>query len=237
MMPKPPRNYWPYPTPMLLFTLFAGAFHPFLVVSSHAQITQEIQLSAAETEYLELFNRWRKLNQLPTVTIDPSLQSAARWHSEWMAMAGRLSHSQTRYRVPINDAPGRIRIKGFTGPIVAENIACGNDDPKLTFLQWVFSFDHLLALMNPSFEFIGIAKEESPYSSCAPYWAQTFGGKKIVPESIIGDRLPDLYKIARQVVGDPAFNTYIAYLKSIGRDPLNTPDHDPAPEPDSPESR
>jgi len=105
---------------------------------------------------------------VPALMLDASLQTAARLHSQDMALNHYFSHTSLDGRTFTQ----RIRTAGFTGSPIAENIAEGYPTPQMAFDGWMTSAGHCSNIMSSSFKFIGIG-----YAAPGPYWTVDLGGQ------------------------------------------------------------
>lgn len=96
---------------------------------------------------------------------DPRLIQAARIHCKDMLEHGFFAHQSP---LPGKTSPkDRMRLSGYEDP-AGENLAEGNNDAKLTFMQWFGSPGHHRNMMKPGFTMLGVG-------AIGKYWAQNFG--------------------------------------------------------------
>lgn len=99
------------------------------------------------------------------LSMNPSLQCAARNHSMDMNVRNFFSHTN-----PDGQGPGyRISLAGYTFSWWGENIAWGYSTPTAVVNGWMNSPGHCANIMNANFTEIGVGY----YSG--HYWTQTFG--------------------------------------------------------------
>ena len=103
--------------------------------------------------------------------MDAALRTSARRHSQDMADQNYFSHTSLDGRSPWD----RIAAAQYTAQAVGENIAAGNEDPLLTFQQWLNSPGHCRNMMNPNANEIGIGYGYNAQSTYRHYWTQNFG--------------------------------------------------------------
>ena len=72
--------------------------------------------------------------------------------------------------------PGdRAELAGYSGQLVGENIAAGQDTPRKVLDGWLTSPGHCANLMNPQFSELGAAYAVDPKSDAGIYWTSLFG--------------------------------------------------------------
>jgi uncharacterized protein YkwD len=135
--------------------------------------------AALEEEIVVLVNQYRAEgancggDEMPPVgplTMDPSLQCAARVHSKDMADRDFFDHDN-----PDGDGPSeRMEEAGYDGRGWGENIAAGRSTAEDTMEQWMNSPGHCVNIMGENYTLIGVG-----YYAGGEYghlWTQTFGG-------------------------------------------------------------
>jgi uncharacterized protein YkwD len=152
--------------------------------SSAATVTVVPDTSGAalEDQVLALMNQRRAAGAtcggtlyppVPPLTMNGSLRTAARLHSQDMATNNYFSH------VSLNGTTfdQRIRNAGYTGSFpLGENIAAGPSTPQSLVDGWMASPGHCANIMNGSFRATGIGYAFSASSTYRHYWTQTLGG-------------------------------------------------------------
>jgi uncharacterized protein YkwD len=136
------------------------------------------EYAALEEEIVVLVNQFRAEGatcgdeEMPPVgplTMDPSLQCAARVHSKDMADRDFFDHDN-----PDGDGPSeRMDEAGYDGRGWGENIAAGRDTAVRTMEQWMNSPGHCLNLMGEDYTLIGVGYY--PGGEYGHLWTQTFG--------------------------------------------------------------
>ncbi|MGH6763075.1 MAG: CAP domain-containing protein [Phyllobacterium sp.] len=122
--------------------------------------------SSAGTVYL---SQIRTAHGLTLLKPDKTLENAARQQADYMARAGKMSHT-TSWR---KDFATRVRGNGIEGA-AAENLAHGRMDMPKLFDMWMNSQGHRRNMLDPRFNRFGLA-----YASEAggeqKYWALVLG--------------------------------------------------------------
>ena len=110
---------------------------------------------------------------VPPLTMNDSLRTAARLHSQDMATNNYFSHVS----LTGTTFDQRIRNAGYTGSFpLGENIAAGPSTPESLVDGWMASPGHCANIMNGSFRATGIGYAFSASSTYRHYWTQTLGG-------------------------------------------------------------
>jgi uncharacterized protein YkwD len=128
-----------------------GGFSAFAAVLL-LLVAPEIAPAAAktgQTALLETINSVRRSHGLAPLRMDPTLTSAARFHTEDMLRRGYFAHGDFANRM--------VRFRAV-GPTVGENLAWESPDSSAQFLvdAWLASPDHRANLLRPGFRRIGI---------------------------------------------------------------------------------
>ena len=129
---------------------------------------QRDDLTALEDEVTERTNAERAAAGCGPVTTDERLRTAARAHSQDMAVNDYFSHTSLDGRSPFD----RMRDAGYPRP-AGENIAYGYRTPADVMNGWMNSDGHRRNLLNCSHVSIGVGLAYN--SSGRPYWTQVFG--------------------------------------------------------------
>ena len=118
---------------------------------SHSESLDTYQGPLCQTERLLLqrINEQRAQYGLRALILDPIREKMARRHTAWMVRNRQLTHS--------NEG--------------AENIAMGYSTPEATVNQWMNSPGHRANILNPNYQFTGIAGYMLN-GQC--YWCQQF---------------------------------------------------------------
>ncbi len=114
--------------------------------------------SQEEARFVTTLNAFRLHLNLGTLKRDARLDEAARKHSEWMMNYNVLTHLGPR----IGWGSGtRMMAEGVDpSTLMGENVARGSADAQETFRQWLFSPGHLLAMIAPEYDHIGVSRSD-----------------------------------------------------------------------------
>jgi uncharacterized protein YkwD len=135
-------------------------------------------LEAVRQEMLERVNTLRREAGRPPLTLEPRLTTAAQGHADDMLTRTYYSH------VTPEGTPPRQRVlaAGYSGEIVAENIAAGQTSVELAVEAWMHSTDHRRNLLDPRFQEIGIGMAVGSYEhKYKILWVQNFGRRRPSP--------------------------------------------------------
>ena len=147
-----------------------------LLTTGECWANQPISAPEEEVRFHQILNQFRQILGLNSIEIHPSLQSAARKHSAWMAEREFLTHNGPN---PQDTLITRVHLnEGYPYQQLGENVACGSEDAVGTFLQWAFSPGHLKNMLNPNFKEMGIAREGDGTEQCPYYWTNDFGSRQ-----------------------------------------------------------
>ena len=108
------------------------------------------------------------------LTSHPSLQKAAKEHSQNMANNDFFSH-QDRDGLQVWD---RVTAIGYSYATIAENIATGQDTTGEVHDGWLGSPGHCANLMNPEITHFGAACADHKNTDNQPYWTTVFGRER-----------------------------------------------------------
>ncbi|MFC0091631.1 CAP domain-containing protein [Allobacillus sp. GCM10007491] len=134
-------------------------------------IKTQSQLDDLLEEVVELTNREREVNGLPTLKIDPELQDVAQEKSADMADLNYFSHESPTYGSPFD----MLNEFGIDYEVAAENIAAGFFDPEDVVNGWMKSEGHRENILNQNVTHIGVGFEEG--GEMGTYWTQLFIAK------------------------------------------------------------
>lgn len=126
------------------------------------------ELTALENEVTALTNAERSAAGCGDVETDERLRTAARGHSEDMAVNDYFDHTSQDGRSPFD----RMRDAGYPDP-AGENIAYGYRTPADVMDGWMNSDGHRDNLLNCSHRAIGVGLVYD--AGGRPYWTQVFG--------------------------------------------------------------
>lgn len=140
-----------------------------------------VEYASLEQQILEETNRRRAAGAncgskgtfapAPPLVMHPLLTTAARKHSEDMATRNFFSHNTPEGTSPFD----RMKVAGYTGTTMGENIAAGNDTAAKTMEQWMSSEGHCANIMSAKFTHLGVGYFPNPSSKLRHYWTQNFG--------------------------------------------------------------
>jgi uncharacterized protein YkwD len=100
-----------------------------------------------------------------------TLGEVAQDHSRDMANNNYLDHKDRDGRTPGD----RAELSGYSGQLVGENIAAGQDTVGKVVDGWLASPGHCANLMNPQYQELGAAYATDPKSNAGIYWTAMFG--------------------------------------------------------------
>ena len=130
-------------------------------------------LDSEEQAFLDLINGYRQQNGLVTLSIDPSLQDAARWMSADMGAHNYFSHTDSLGRSPWE----RMAAFGYNYTTwKGENLAAGTSSAQTAFDMWRNSPGHNANMLNANYRVIGIGRVYTTGSQYGWYWTTDFGG-------------------------------------------------------------
>lgn len=107
---------------------------------------------------------------LPPLKPDATLERAALQQANYMARAGRMSHTTGLGK----DFAARMNDNGVAGA-AAENIAHGRMDQAKLFSMWMNSDGHRRNMLDPRFASFGLAYVRASAGSEERYWALVLG--------------------------------------------------------------
>jgi len=125
-----------------------------------------------------LVNHERQAAGLSPLATDGGAEQAARWHADDMASRGYFGHIALLGGPHGIDVGARLTNAGYTWTLVGENLARGQDTPRLAMAAWLASPGHCENLMRPAFVDAGFGVSTV---GNGPYWAQVFARKMGVP--------------------------------------------------------
>ncbi|MCP1476701.1 uncharacterized protein YkwD [Pseudomonas sp. EB276 TE3739] len=105
------------------------------------------------------------------LTWNATLGSVAQDHSRDMANNNYLDHKDRDGRTPGD----RAELSGYSGQLVGENIAAGQDTVGKVVDGWLASPGHCANVMNPQYQELGAAYATDPKSNAGIYWTAMFG--------------------------------------------------------------
>lgn len=120
------------------------------------------------TEVVRLVNVARAAAGCGALRVDSRLTTAARLHSEDMALRNYFSHTSLDGRSPWD----RIQAQGYTAGS-GENIAAGYATPAAVMDAWMKSSGHRANILNCASRAIGVGLGRG--GSYGTYWTQDFG--------------------------------------------------------------
>ena len=102
-----------------------------------------------------------------------TLGTVSQDHSRDMANKNYLDHKDRDGRTPGD----RAELAGYSGQLVGENIAAGQDTVGKVVAGWLASPGHCANLMNPQYKELGAAYATDPKSDAGIYWTAMFGAQ------------------------------------------------------------
>lgn len=105
------------------------------------------------------------------LTWNATLAAAAEGHTRSMANNNFFDHKDREGRTPGD----RAELAGYSGQLIGENIAAGQDTVRKVVDGWLASPGHCANLMNPRFRELGAAYAVDPKSDAGIYWTTMFG--------------------------------------------------------------
>lgn len=123
---------------------------------------------------IELTNQERRKVGLQALKFEMRLTTAAKRHSQDMALQDYFSHKQ-----PNGGTPGdRITATGYQWSSYAENIAAGMSTPEAVVAGWMNSPGHRANILKPELKEIGIGyyflADDTGKVNYHHYWTQVF---------------------------------------------------------------
>lgn len=123
---------------------------------------------------IELTNQERRKVGLQALKFEMRLTTAAKRHSQDMALQDYFSHKQ-----PNGGTPGdRITATGYQWSSYAENIAAGMSTPEAAVAGWMNSPGHRANILKPELKEIGIGyyflADDTGKVNYHHYWTQVF---------------------------------------------------------------
>ncbi len=113
-------------------------------------------LTAEESELLNLINNERSKNKLPNLEIDESVQNVARLKAKDLAENSYFSHISPTYGTPFE----MLRNNQISYKTASENIA-GNSNISGAFESWMNSESHKNNILSNTYNYTGIAVVDS----------------------------------------------------------------------------
>jgi uncharacterized protein YkwD len=155
------------PTSPIITTIVVS---PTTTISPTVTISPPI-LSAEEQQFLNLINQYRQTKNLPTWSIEPTLELAAQWMSKDMASHNYFSHIDSLGR----NYSARFAAFGYINVPQNETILAGAD-ANTTFDAWKASSADQAILVNPSYKVAGVGFSYNAKSNYHYYWVVDIGG-------------------------------------------------------------
>lgn len=119
---------------------------------------------------LSLVNAERAKAGCGALATSSALQRAAQGHSGDMAANDYFSHTSEDGRT-FSD---RIRVAGYGGGAIAENIAAGQATAGAVVRSWMDSPGHRTNILNCAYRYLGVGYAKG--GTYGTYWTQDFGG-------------------------------------------------------------
>lgn len=121
-----------------------------------------------EDAVFRLVNEVRAKAGLQRLRVDERLRAAARGHCKDMARRDFCAHNNPDGVTPVE----RMLSAGYSAP-GAENVARGQESPRVVMDAWLNSPGHRANLLNPQFTAIGVGVVFLARNG--PCWTQNFG--------------------------------------------------------------
>ncbi len=118
--------------------------------------TNNVELTADESELLSLINDERTKNNLPNLQVDKDLQNVARLKAKDLAENSYFSHISPTYGTPFE----MLKNNNITYKTASENIA-GNSSIKSALESWMNSESHKSNILSNNYNYTGIAVVDS----------------------------------------------------------------------------
>ncbi len=122
--------------------------------------------ATARADILKLVNQARAANHVGPLADNTKLDSAAQYHSDWMATTGTFSHDG--WLTEIANA-------GYQGGYLGQNIAAGQRTAVDVMSAWMGSTGHRANILNGSYRDLGVGCT-IVNKGYGIYWTQDFGG-------------------------------------------------------------
>lgn len=111
---------------------------------------------AQRVHELRLINQLRRGTDLPSLSSDGKLQSAAQDYAEHLALDGQLSHTDG------SQLGDRVTAAGYQWQAVGESLGLGNKTPAEILAAWLTSPDDRANILSPTFVDVGIGVATRP---------------------------------------------------------------------------
>lgn len=138
-----------------------------LAAAAQTDDQPKFQMSAAESQLLEMTNRERQKAGVPPLRPNPALFRAARAHSANMARQGKMEHV-----LDGKDPFRRMVEAGYRLGFGGENIAFGFADLGEVMRVWMNSPGHRQNILSPNYTEIGLGRAVD--AAGVPYYTQVF---------------------------------------------------------------
>ncbi|MBS1959918.1 MAG: CAP domain-containing protein [Bdellovibrionales bacterium] len=151
-----------------------------------------------EAKFYNLLNQFRSNLKLKPLKSDDRLYLAASKHSDWMMGYHLLTHSGPNIG---GTSYTRVIAEGVdTEGVIGEIIAMGNSTARATFKQWLFSPPHLMAMISPEYDHVGVARSDCEYGNDC-YWTTDFAQLDTTGESDREFTVEEVTRAAEMVLG------------------------------------
>jgi uncharacterized protein YkwD len=91
------------------------------------------------------------------LVLEPKLVLAARRHALDLSESGVLSHESSNGASPFD----RMRATAYKSCKLGETLGQGQENPEEVLAAWLASPEHCNAVLDPGFQWVGIASQES----------------------------------------------------------------------------
>ncbi len=131
-------------------------------------------LDSEEMVVLDLMNQYRQAHGLAPLSLNPVLNTTARWMAQDMADKQYISHTDSTGR----DSFKRLADFGYPSDTFrGENLGAGFEKGAAVMKGWEDSVAHNANLLNPNYRMIGISRVYNPNSPYKWYWSTEFGSR------------------------------------------------------------
>ena len=122
-------------------------------------------------QVVNLINEERAAAQLPPLAVDSRLAAAAQAHSEDQAAMATLTHTGSTGTTVAD----RVTAAGYPWITLGENVAGGQLTADDVVADWMASPGHRAAILNETFEHLGVGLAYATTGIYPTYWTADFG--------------------------------------------------------------
>lgn len=160
----------------LLNNFFHANFFPLNKINSAYKslaLASSLSLDQEEQSLLFNLNNWRQQNGLASLSLSPTLEVAAKNHSQDMAGSNYFSHTSLDGRT----AGDRVAQAGYTFTTwTGENLAWGFSSGSGVFDGWKNSSGHNANMLSNNYKVVGIGRAYDSDGGYGWIWTADFGG-------------------------------------------------------------